>query len=352
MDRILIVEDDMNIAQQIELILSQSGYKTLHATDGNSAVSMAEMWAPDLVLLDLMLPGLNGFDVLKQLRQSQVTVTTPVIILSSRTDIQDKAQGFRAGADDYVIKPFIPSELVMRVEAHLRRLSESAAPPPTYRVDVPSRFPLVVRQGSSGMFRRSYRLTKRLFDLIVSLLALPFALPLMLLIALLVRLDSPGPIIFKQQRTGVDGKRFTMLKFRTMFENAEELKLKYAHLNQLTWPDFKIADDPRVTRVGKILRKTSLDEIPQLFNVIIGDMSLVGPRPTSFAANTYELWQTERLEVRPGLTGLWQVNGRSDTDFEERCELDIEYIERQSWALDLHILASTFTAVLTGRGSY
>lgn len=202
------------------------------------------------------------------------------------------------------------------------------------------------------MFRRSYRLTKRLFDLIVSLLALPFAVPLMLLIALLVRLDSPGPIIFKQQRTGVDGKRFTMLKFRTMFENAEELKLKYAHLNQLTWPDFKIADDPRVTRVGKILRKTSLDEIPQLFNVIIGDMSLVGPRPTSFAANTYELWQTERLEVRPGLTGLWQVNGRSDTDFEERCELDIEYIERQSWALDLHILASTFTAVLTGRGSY
>jgi lipopolysaccharide/colanic/teichoic acid biosynthesis glycosyltransferase len=137
-----------------------------------------------------------------------------------------------------------------------------------------------------------------------------------------------------------------------MKPNAEELKQKYAHLNQLSWPDFKIADDPRVTRVGRFLRKTSLDELPQFVNVLLGDMSLVGPRPTSFDVSTYGLHHTERLEVVPGITGLWQISGRSDLDFDERLKLDVEYIRKRSFWLDVKILVGTVNAVFRPRGAY
>jgi lipopolysaccharide/colanic/teichoic acid biosynthesis glycosyltransferase len=202
------------------------------------------------------------------------------------------------------------------------------------------------------LFRRPYRISKRLFDLTLCLLALPILLPFGLLIALLVWLDDPGPVLFRQYRTGMGAQRFPMYKFRTMVTNAEELKATYAHLNELTWPDFKITDDPRVTRIGRFLRKTSLDELPQILNVLKGDMSLVGPRPTSFDVTTYSLWHTERLEVLPGITGLWQVSGRSDVDFDERLQLDIEYIERQSLLFDLVILFRTVGAIFTSRGAY
>lgn len=201
------------------------------------------------------------------------------------------------------------------------------------------------------LFRKGYQTAKRIFDVTVSLIALPFFLVLMGIIALAIAIDSPGPIIFKQKRTGKGGRRFDMYKFRTMVKNAEELKIKYAHLNEHTWPDFSITNDPRVTRVGRILRKTSLDELPQIFNVLKGDMSLVGPRPTSFDASTYSLWHTERLEVLPGITGLWQISGRKELDFDERLRLDIEYIHRQSFWLDLEILFRTFAAVLSRKGA-
>jgi lipopolysaccharide/colanic/teichoic acid biosynthesis glycosyltransferase len=194
-------------------------------------------------------------------------------------------------------------------------------------------------------------LLKRALDLFLCLLALPFVLPVFLLCALAVRLDSPGPVVFSQKRTGRDGVRFKMWKFRTMVENAEELKAELQHLNILPPPDFKIIDDPRITRVGKFLRKTSLDELPQLLNVLRGDMTLVGPRPTSFAATTYDLWHTKRLEVVPGITGLWQVKGRNSMTFDERLRLDIEYIENMSLGLDLKILSLTFGSVLKRAGA-
>ena len=153
-------------------------------------------------------------------------------------------------------------------------------------------------------------------------------------------------------RTGKGGRRFRMLKFRTMVPNAEVLKKELAHLNELQWPDFKITNDPRITRVGRILRKTSLDELPQLINVIRGEMSLVGPRPTSFAADTYDLWHTERLDVKPGLTGLWQIIGRGEMEFDERVRLDIEYIQRRCLRLDMQILAMTVLAVVQQRGRH
>jgi lipopolysaccharide/colanic/teichoic acid biosynthesis glycosyltransferase len=157
------------------------------------------------------------------------------------------------------------------------------------------------------LYRKKYQAAKRIMDVTMCLLFLPFALLVMAICAIAIRLDSAGPIIFTQERTGKGGRRFKMYKFRTMLPNAEELKQKYAHLNELTWPDFKITNDPRITRIGRILRKTSLDELPQIFNLLKGEMSLVGPRPTSFSVQTYRLWQTARLEVLPGITGLWRA---------------------------------------------
>jgi lipopolysaccharide/colanic/teichoic acid biosynthesis glycosyltransferase len=211
---------------------------------------------------------------------------------------------------------------------------------------------LYVEQQNVLLIRGRYRLVKRIFDVAVCLIMLPLVLPVMGLCAMLIYLDDPGPAVFVQQRTGKGGRRFGMYKFRTMVVNAEELKKKYMHLNELPLPDFKITDDPRMTRIGRILRKSSLDELPQVFNVLKGEMSLVGPRPTSFDVSTYSLWHTERLEVIPGITGLWQVSGRSSVNFDERLRLDIEYIERQSFWFDLEILLRTFMVVLRGTGAY
>jgi lipopolysaccharide/colanic/teichoic acid biosynthesis glycosyltransferase len=198
---------------------------------------------------------------------------------------------------------------------------------------------------------RGYLVAKRLLDLIACVVLLAVTIPIILLCALAIRLDTPGPMIIAQPRTGRDGRRFRMLKLRTMLANAEELKPQLAHLNVLPPPDFKIPDDPRITRVGRFLRATSLDELPQLLNVLRGDMSLVGPRPTSFGPSRYELWHTQRLEVRPGITGLWQVEGRNVTTFDERLRLDVQYIRRRSLVLDLQLLARTVAVVLRRSGA-
>jgi lipopolysaccharide/colanic/teichoic acid biosynthesis glycosyltransferase len=198
-----------------------------------------------------------------------------------------------------------------------------------------------------------YRAAKRLFDLAVVIFSAPVWLPVICLVALAIKLESAhDPVFFMQMRTGKGGRRFRMYKFRTMVVNAEELKLKYAHLNELQWPDFKISNDPRITRMGRILRKTSLDELPQLFNILRGEMSLVGPRPTSFGADTYTLWHTERLDVMPGLTGLWQILGRGSTEFDVRLRMDIAYIERACLSLDFQILLRTVIAALQRRGAF
>jgi lipopolysaccharide/colanic/teichoic acid biosynthesis glycosyltransferase len=203
---------------------------------------------------------------------------------------------------------------------------------------------------SRGPSRR-YLLLKRTFDVVLCLGLLIVCLPVLALCALAVRLNSPGPIVFSQLRTGRDGRRFRMYKFRTMVANAEELKASLAHLNVLPAPDFKIPDDPRITRVGKLLRATSLDELPQLFNVLRGDMSLVGPRPTSFAPSTYDTWHTHRLDVPPGLTGLWQVEGRHTMTFDDRLRLDVQYIRRASITYDLVLLARTVRVVARRSGA-
>lgn len=192
---------------------------------------------------------------------------------------------------------------------------------------------------------------KRLIDLVSSLVFLMLIMPVLIACAIAIKIDSPGPVFFVQDRTGLGGRRFKILKLRTMGRDADRIKRKYLHLNTLSGPDFKIPDDPRITRSGSFLRKTSLDEIPQFLNVLFGDMSMVGPRPTSFSASTYELWHTERLGIKPGITGLWQVSGRNDIEFDERVRMDVAYINNVSLPLDLKIMLRTLTAVVRQEGA-
>ncbi len=221
------------------------------------------------------------------------------------------------------------------------------------RVWVEATDDLPIHTGAHGRrYARGYPTKKRALDLILCAIALPVALPILIACALAVRFTSRGPIFFVQERTGWGGHRFKMMKFRTMIDGASEMKEELADANVMGGPDFKVADDPRVTRVGHFLRRTSLDEAPQLWNILKGDMSLVGPRPTSFDTDTYELWHTERLDVVPGLTGLWQVRGRGDIDFDERVRLDIAYVRNRSIALDVSILLRTIPAVLSQRGAF
>jgi len=195
---------------------------------------------------------------------------------------------------------------------------------------------------------RPYVRFKRLLDVGVTLFSMPILAPLIGLCGLAIKLDSRGPVFFVQDRIGRDGRLFRMYKLRTMVANAEELKA--ATLDERTI-HFKTLDDPRITRVGRILRKTSMDELPQLFNVLRGDMSLVGPRPTSVYLATYEPWHTVRLEIRPGLTGIWQIHGRNQTTFDERVRMDADYVKNLSLAGDLKLLGQTVAVVLKGRGA-
>jgi lipopolysaccharide/colanic/teichoic acid biosynthesis glycosyltransferase len=198
----------------------------------------------------------------------------------------------------------------------------------------------------------NYLRAKRVFDLTLTLGSLPVVLPFFLLTMFAVKHEYPARHVFyKQLRTGKGGNRFWMYKFQTMVPNADELKPTLMHLNVLEWPDFKVPDDPRVTKLGRILRKTSIDEIPQLLNVLKGEMSLVGPRPTSFSPETYKIWQTERLDVPPGMTGLWQITRRGESEFEERLLLDIAYIQHSCLALDVEILFRTFISIFKGKGT-
>jgi lipopolysaccharide/colanic/teichoic acid biosynthesis glycosyltransferase len=209
-----------------------------------------------------------------------------------------------------------------------------------------------VRPRHAWLTGRSYLIAKRAFDLTLVLITAPLWVPLLALCAAAVKIhDRSAPVMYRQQRAGQGGRPFTMHKFRTMVPDAEELKESLWHLNELEWPDFKITNDPRITRPGRILRKLSLDELPQLYDVLRGHMSLVGPRPTGAKAEDYALWQTERLDVKPGVTGLWQLYGRATVLFDDRSRLDIAYVQRRCMWLDLQILVRTVPAVLAQRGA-
>lgn len=195
-------------------------------------------------------------------------------------------------------------------------------------------------------------MAKRLLDVGVSTLVLMLAFPVVLSIALLIKLTSGGDVLFRQTRCGLNGRFFTLYKFRTMVEGAEERRRELMHLNEMNGPVFKLRSDPRVTWFGRFLRKFSLDELPQLWNVLRGDMSLVGPRPPiPEEVARYQRWQRRRLAMKPGLTCLWQISGRNNLDFDRWIELDLQYIDSWTPLLDLKILVKTIPVVLSGKGA-
>ncbi|MFH1702663.1 MAG: exopolysaccharide biosynthesis polyprenyl glycosylphosphotransferase [Nitrospirota bacterium] len=198
-----------------------------------------------------------------------------------------------------------------------------------------------------------YKITKRIMDVVFSAVGIILFLPLFLLIAIAIKIDSAGPVFYKQKRCGIGGKLFRMLKFRTMVDNAESLQTELLSKNEVDGPLFKISNDPRITKLGRILRKTSLDEIPQLFNVLKGKMSLVGPRPLIMDEMKFsQSWRDIRLTVKPGITGLWQIEGRSEAPFHDWIRYDVYYVRNQSLLLDMKILFKTIKVVFKKVGAY
>ncbi|WP_289128197.1 sugar transferase [uncultured Clostridium sp.] len=190
--------------------------------------------------------------------------------------------------------------------------------------------------------KRIYEISKRAIDIIGAGSGLLLLSPVIAIVACAVKFTSKGPIFFSQKRVGKNGKIFEMYKFRSMVVNAEELKEKLVHQNEMSGPMFKMKDDPRVTKIGKFIRKTSIDELPQLWNVLKGDMSLVGPRPSLLKeVKQFEKWMYKRLTVKPGLTCYWQVSGRNNIDFEDWMKLDISYVEDRNLWIDIKLIFKT-----------
>jgi lipopolysaccharide/colanic/teichoic acid biosynthesis glycosyltransferase len=228
-------------------------------------------------------------------------------------------------------------------DADQRERTRSRAAQPAAETDRPAVF--VETRPLTAHIRRSA-------DLLALALMAPVVIPLVALLAIAVKLDSPGPAIVRIRRLGRDGRPFELFKLRSMTRDADRMKEELEHLNTLPWPDFKITDDPRVTRVGRLLRKYSLDELPQLGNVLRGEMTFVGPRPCSVKLADYDLWQSERLDVTPGLVGRWQAEGRGSADFAERCRLDIRQARSRSIRVNLRLVVATVRSVFVSKGAY
>lgn len=200
-------------------------------------------------------------------------------------------------------------------------------------------------------YRKSYDFIKRLVDIVCSLSAIIILFPVLLLVSILIKIESRGPVFFSQDRIGINGKTFTMYKFRSMVVNAEKLKESLVKQNERrNGPMFKMKNDPRITKVGKFIRKTSIDELPQLLNIIKGDMSIVGPRPSlPKEVEQFEGWMMERLNVKPGLTCYWQVSGRNDLDFTEWMKLDVKYVKESNILIDAILIFKTFFVLFGDR---
>lgn len=200
---------------------------------------------------------------------------------------------------------------------------------------------------------RNYLVIKRCFDIGASMMGMVLLFPLFIFIAIIIKLDSKGPVLFSQTRVGENGKTFKMFKFRSMQVGSEDLLNVLKEINEADGPVFKIKNDPRITRLGTFLRRTSMDELPQLVNVLKGEMSFVGPRPPlPCEVDQYTPYQRQRLTVKPGLTCYWQIRGRSNLSFDEWVDLDLEYIGRRNVALDISLILMTIPVILTGKGAY
>jgi exopolysaccharide biosynthesis polyprenyl glycosylphosphotransferase len=326
--------------------------KTLVIGTGSRAMRISELlksyseWGVDIIgYLDsnpeMVGKEVNGKKVLGVIEDIEdilkANVIDEVVVAVPRTMINDLGKIF-ASCQEEGIKLRVMSDLF---DLQVMRM----------RLDILGDAPMLnyepVAQDETAL------LVKRVFDLIMVLAAIPVLLPLLAIVALAIKLDSPGPVMFVQNRVGLRKRIFPMYKFRSMVVNSEEMLKDIEHLNEAEGPIFKISNDPRVTRVGRFIRKTSLDELPQLFNVLLGHMSLVGPRPMSI--RDVDLFdsgiQRRRFSVRPGLTCLWQISGRSNLPFERWLELDLAYIDGWSFKLDLEILLKTIPVLIKTEGA-
>jgi exopolysaccharide biosynthesis polyprenyl glycosylphosphotransferase len=302
------------------------GYRILGYVADNPAKAQSEIGR---------FPGLGALDELPRLLQEhavdEVIITLPWV--SHRRILQVMTQCERGNVRARIVPDLFQMTLSRVVVENLDGIPLITAREPALRD-----WQVLLKRGVDG---------------VLASLGLLVLAPLLGAIALAIRLDSSGPVIFRQERVGRGAKRFVCLKFRTMCVDAEARVAQLQAQNEASGPLFKMRDDPRTTRVGRLLRRTSLDELPQLVNVLRGEMSIVGPRPgLPSEVAQYDTWHLRRLEVSPGLTGLWQVSGRSDVTFDEMVLLDIYYIENWSLALDLRILLKTVPSVVFGSGAY
>jgi exopolysaccharide biosynthesis polyprenyl glycosylphosphotransferase len=303
------------------------GYRVLGYLDSDSAFSGEEIEGA---------PWLGTFEDLPQILANEVIdeVAIALPIKSQYSQIETAVMLLEEqGITTHLLSDLFPQKL--------------ARSQPTDFDGVP-----VVSLHSAPLF--SWRTeAKRIFDFVSAMALLLIVAPPLVLVAIIIKLESRGPVFFVQERVGLNKRRFRMLKFRTMQQDAEARMTEIEHLNEKSGPIFKIRNDPRITSVGRWLRRTSIDELPQLVNVLLGDMSIVGPRPLSVRdATRMELaWQKRRFSVKPGLTCLWQVSGRSNLSFEQWMQLDLEYIDRWSLELDARILIRTIPAILLARGA-
>lgn len=263
------------------------------------------------------------------------------------SDDNSNGGGDRRGLDDVRAS----DRIVVVRDPQATASASRAGEPDSWDVEVAAKPQACAVAG--GLFERPTPLWKRLIDIAGAGTVLLAASPVMLIIAAAIKLDSPGPVIFKQKRAGLGGRPFTMLKFRTMCNDAEALKRELLNLNEVDGPAFKLKDDPRITRLGYFLRRMSLDELPQLFNVLRGDMTLVGPRPLPcHESEGCAHWHRARLHVKPGLTCTWQISGRSQIAFNDWMRMDLAYVRSRSVWTDVRILAGTVPAVVLRRGAY
>ena len=201
--------------------------------------------------------------------------------------------------------------------------------------------------------RNTYEFLKRLMDIICSMSALIVLAPILIVVAILIKIESKGPVIFSQERVGINNKKFKMYKFRSMVVNAEDMKEKLEKQNERKGPMFKIKNDPRITKIGRFIRKTSIDELPQLINILKGEMSIVGPRPSlPKEVIQFEPWMLERLKVKPGLTCYWQVQGRDHIEFEDWMRLDVKYVKDRNFLLDIKLIFKTIILLFGDKNAY
>ena len=325
---LLVIGGGTRAAQLIEVIKGtpELGYKIIGFLDSGIKFRRSIAGCPWLGDFDELTTMLNDRVI------DDVAIALPIKSQYDQIKVAiDRLE--EQGIAVHVLSDFFPQNLAKTRSADFQGmplLSLTSTPPFCWRTEV-----------------------KRIIDFVSSVILLGLGAPLLAIVAVLIKLDSKGPAFFVQERMGYNKRRFSMIKFRTMTIDAEARMEEIEHLNEKNGPIFKIKNDPRITRVGRILRKFSIDELPQLFNVLIGDMSLVGPRPLSIrdALRLEELWQKRRFSVKPGLTCLWQISGRSNLSFEQWVELDLEYIDTWSLQLDWWILLKTVPAVIAARGA-